>query len=116
MTVPAKSEIQAKPNQDSAAVDKKASPDISLTDTWNKTMIELQTKKKTTWALLKNARVLSIDDNDAIVEVPKNYLVHKERLEKPEEKRIIDGCLEKVTGKKIHVKNYSLKKWFSGIR
>ena len=39
-----------------------------------------------------------------IVEVPKNYLVHKERLEKPEEKRIIDGCLEKVTGRKINVK------------
>ena len=104
VTAPAKPEIQAKPNQNSAALDKKANPDISLADTWNKAMIELQTKKKTTWALLKNARVLSIDDNDAIVEVPKNYLVHKERLEKPEEKRIIDGCLEKVTGKKIHVK------------
>ena len=61
-------------------------------------------KKKTTWALLKNARVLSIDGNDAIVEIPKNYLVHKERLEKPEEKRIINSCLEKVTGRKISVK------------
>jgi len=96
--------IQAKPSHDPVVLDKKASPDISLTDTWNKVMIELQTKKKTTWALLKNARVLNIDDNKAIVEVPKNYLVHKERLEKPEEKRIIDSCLEKVTGKKIHVK------------
>ena len=95
VTTPAKPEIQANPNQDSGDLDKKASPDISLADTWNRVMIELQTKKKTTWALLKNARVLSIDDNDAIVEVPKNYLVHKERLEKPEEKRIIDGCLEK---------------------
>lgn len=104
VTVPAKPQIQAKPNQDSSALDKKASPDISLADTWNRAMIELQTKKKTTWALLKNARVLSIDGNDVIVEVPKNYLVHKERLEKPEEKRIIDGCLEKITGKKIHVK------------
>ncbi len=47
---------------------------------------------------------MSIDSNEAIVEVPKNYLVHKERLEKPEEKRIIDGCLEKVTGRKINVK------------
>ena len=95
---------QAKPSRDSVVLDKKASPDIRLADTWNKAMIELQTKKKTTWALLKNARVLSIDDNDVIVEVPKNYLVHKERLEKPEEKRIIDGCLEKVTGRKINVK------------
>ena len=104
VTAQAKPKGQAKPSRDSAVLDKKASPDIRLADTWNKAMIELQTKKKTTWALLKNARVLSIDDNDVIVEVPKNYLVHKERLEKPEEKRIIDGCLEKVTGRKINVK------------
>ncbi|MDP6925046.1 MAG: DNA polymerase III subunit gamma/tau [Candidatus Scalindua sp.] len=104
ITAPAKPERQAKPSHDSAVLDKKASPDKSLAATWDKAMIELQTKKKTTWALLKNARVLSIDGNDAIVEVPKNYLVHKERLEKPEEKRIIDSCLEKVTGRKISVK------------
>jgi DNA polymerase-3 subunit gamma/tau len=104
VTAPAKPGMQAKPSHDSAVLDKKASPVIGLADTWNKVMIELQTKKKTTWALLKNARVLSIDDNEAIVEVPKNYLFHKERLEKPEEKRIIDGCLEEVTGKKIHLK------------
>ena len=104
VTAPAKPENQAKPSHDSIVLDKKASPDISLADTWNKAMIELQTKKKTTWALLKNAKVLSIDGNDAIVEVPKNYLVHKERLEKPEEKRIIDSCLEKVTGRKVSVK------------
>ncbi|HJO55958.1 MAG TPA: DNA polymerase III subunit gamma/tau, partial [Candidatus Scalindua sp.] len=104
VTAPTKPKNQAKPSHDSVVLDKKASPDSNLADTWNKAMIELQTKKKATWALLKNARVLSIDDNDVIVEVPKNYLVHKERLEKPEEKRIIDGCLEKVTGRKINVK------------
>ena len=101
---PAKPEIQSKPSQESVVLDKKASPDKSLADTWNKAMIELQTKKKTTWAVLKNARILNIDGNDAIVEIPKNYLVHKERLEKPEEKRIINSCLEKVTGRKISVK------------
>ena len=104
VTVPAKPEIQATPSHESAVLDKKASPDTSCAETWNKAMLELQTKKKTTWALLKNARVLSIDGNDAIVEIPKNYLVHKERLEKPEEKRIINSCLEKVTGRKISVK------------
>lgn len=112
---PAKPGIQAKPSHDSAVLDKKASPDISLADTWNKVLIELQTKKKTTWALLKNARVLNIDDNEAIIEVPKNYLVHKERLEKPEEKRIIDGCLEKVTGKKIHIKIIVSKNGFQVV-
>jgi DNA polymerase-3 subunit gamma/tau len=115
VTAPARPEIQAKPSHDSVVLDKKASPDISLTDTWNKVMIELQTKKKTTWALLKNAKALNIDDNEAIVEVPKNYLVHKERLEKPEEKRIIDSCLEKVTGKKIHVKIIVSKNGFQVV-
>ena len=106
VTAPAKPEIQAKPSHahDSIALDKKISPDKNLADTWNKAMIELQSKKKTTWAVLKNARISNIDGNDAIVEIPKNYLVHKERLEKPEEKRIIDSCLEKVTGRKISVK------------
>ena len=104
ITAPAKPEIQATSSHESAGLDKKASPDTSCAETWNKAMLELQTKKKTTWALLKNARVLSIDGNDAIVEIPKNYLVHKERLEKPEEKRIINSCLEKVTGRKISVK------------
>ena len=104
VTAPVKPEIQATPSHESAVLDKKASPDTSCAETWNKAMLELQTKKKTTWALLKNARVLSIDGNDAIVEIPKNYLVHKERLEKPEEKRIINSCLEKVTGRKISVK------------
>jgi len=102
--VQVKPRIPKKPSNDHVVLNKKASLDISFADTWNKVMIELQTKKKTTWALLQNARALSIDDNEATVEIPKNYLVHKERLEKPEEKRIIDGCLEKVTGKKIRIK------------
>jgi DNA polymerase-3 subunit gamma/tau len=113
--VPAKPGIPEKPSHDSVVLDKKTRPDTSLADTWNKVMIELQTKKKTTWALLKNARVLTIDDNEAIVEVPKNYLVHKERLEKPEEKRIIDGCLEKVTGKRIHIKIIVSKNGFQVV-
>ncbi len=113
VTAPVKHEKQAKHSNNTVVLDKKESPDTGFTDIWNKVMIELQTKKKTTWALLKNARALNIDGNEAIVEVPKNYLVHKERLEKPEEKRIINGCLEKVTGKKIHVKFIVSKNGFN---
>ncbi|MBT7593069.1 MAG: DNA polymerase III subunit gamma/tau, partial [Candidatus Scalindua sp.] len=102
--VPVKPGIPEKPSHDYVALNKKVNPDNSFADTWKKVMIEILAKKKTTWALLQNARVLNIDDNEAIVEVPKNYLIHKERLEKPEEKRIIDGCLKKVTGKKIRVR------------
>ena len=104
VTVPVNPVIPEKPSHDSVVLNKKANPDNNFTDTWKKVMIEILARKKTTWALLQNARALNIDDNEATVEVPKNYLIHKERLEKPEEKRIIDSCLEKVTGKKIRVK------------
>ncbi len=113
--VQVKPRILEKPSNDHVVLNKKASPDIRFADTWNRVMIEILAKKKTTWALLQNARALNIDDNEAIIEVPKNYLIHKERLEKPEEKRIIDNCLEKVTGKKIQVKFIVSKNGFKAV-
>ena len=104
ITAPAKTEIKEEPSDDYADINKKAGHDTDFVNTWNKVMIAIQAEKKAIWALLKGARILNIDDNEAIVEFPGNYLIHKERLEKPGEKRIIEGCLEKVTGKKIHVK------------
>ena len=104
VTAQAKTEIKEKPSDGYTETNKKASGDADFVNTWDKVMIEVQAEKKTIWALLSGARVLNIDDNEAVVEFPRNYLIHKERLEKPEEKRIIEGCLEKVTGKKIQVK------------
>jgi DNA polymerase-3 subunit gamma/tau len=104
ITVPAKTEIKEEPSDDYADTNRKASHDTDFVNTWDKVMIEIQAEKKTIWALLRGARILNIDDNEAIVEFPGNCLIHKERLEKPGEKRIIEGCIEKVTGKKIHVK------------
>jgi hypothetical protein len=106
VTEPAKTEIKIKEKSSDgyAEANNKASGDTDFVNTWDKVMVEVQAEKKTIWALLSGARVLNIDDNEAVVEFPKNYLIHKERLEKPEEKRIIEGCLEKVTGKKIQVK------------
>ncbi len=104
VTAPAKTEIKENPSDGYAETNKKASGGADFVNTWDKVMIEVQAEKKTIWALLSGARVLNIDDNEAVVEFPRNYFIHKERLEKPEEKRIIEGCLEKVTGKKIQVK------------
>jgi len=104
VTVPAKKEVKEKPSDGYAEANNKASGDADFVNTWDKVMVEVQAEKKTIWALLSGARVLNIDNKEAVVEFPKNYLIHKERLEKPDEKRIIEGCLEKVTGKKIQVK------------
>jgi uncharacterized Fe-S cluster protein YjdI len=104
VTAPTKTEIKEKPSDGYTKTNKKAISDADFVNTWDKVMVEVQAEKKTIWALLSGARVLNIDDNEAVVEFPRNYFIHKERLEKPEEKRIIEGCLEKVTGKKIQVK------------
>jgi DNA polymerase III subunit gamma/tau len=104
IAAPAKTVIKEEPSDDYADTNRKASHDTDFVNTWDKVMIAIQAEKKTIWALLRGARILNIDDNEAIVEFPGNCLIHKERLEKPGEKRIIEGCLEKVTGKKIHVK------------
>ncbi len=103
VTVPVKKELREKPS-DYVVTSGKAGCNAGFVDTWDKVMTEIQSKKKTVWALLRGGRVLNIDDNEAVVEFPRNYLIHKERLEKPGEKRIIESCLEKVTGKKIHIK------------
>ncbi len=97
-------EIKETPSNNCVDLSEKTIPNVNVTDTWDKVMKEILTKKKTTWALLKNARALNAVGNELVVEVPNNYLIHKERLEKSEEKRIIESCLEKVTGKKLHVK------------
>ncbi len=77
--------------------------DIS-TNTWSKIMTEIQDKKRSIWVLLRDVELLNFADNEVLLEFPGNYLIHKERLEKPEEKRIIEACIEKITGKKIPVR------------
>lgn len=104
VTAPAKTEIKENPSDGYAEANNKASGDADFVNTWDKVMIEVQAEKKAIWARLSGARVLNIDDNEAVVEFPANCRIHKERLEKTEEKRIIEGCLEKVTGKKIQVR------------
>ena len=104
VAAPVRTEIKENPSDGYAETNKKASGDADFVNTWDKVMAKVQAEKKTVWALLNGARVLNIDDNEAVVEFPGNYLIHKEKLEKPEEKRIIESCLEKVTGKKIQVK------------
>jgi len=104
VAAPVRTEIKENPSDGYAETSKKASSDADFVSTWDKVMAKVQAEKKTIWALLNGARVLNIDDNEAVVEFPGNYLIHKEKLEKPEEKRIIESCLEKVTGKKIQVK------------
>jgi DNA polymerase III subunit gamma/tau len=76
----------------------------NIFNTWDEIMTEIQGKKRSVWALLRGAEILNFADKEVVLEFPRNYLIHKERLEKSEEKRIIEACIEKVTGKKAHVR------------
>ncbi|MCP5004943.1 MAG: DNA polymerase III subunit gamma/tau [Planctomycetes bacterium] len=80
------------------------SGDVNLDSTWNKVLSELQQRKKTLWALLRSSRLLSISSNEATVGLPANYLIHKKRLEKSEEKQLIEKSLEKVVGNIVQVR------------
>jgi hypothetical protein len=80
------------------------SVDGELDSTWSKVLLEIQRKKKTLWALLRNSRLLTIKSGEATLELPANYLIHKKRLEKPEEKQLIEKCLEQVVGNIVQVR------------
>lgn len=78
--------------------------DIALESTWSGVLSEIQRNKKTLWALLRNSRLLTLNKSEATLELPANYLIHKKRLEKPEEKLLIEKCFEHVVGNKVQVR------------
>jgi DNA polymerase-3 subunit gamma/tau len=98
-------EIRENASDGYVGASEKSGQDIDIsTNTWDKIMTEIQDKKRSIWALLRDAELLNFADNEVLLEFPGNYRIHKERLEKPEEKRIIEACIEKITGKKIPVR------------
>ncbi len=101
---PKKAEVREEFSGNYIDKDKSTSNDTNLFNIWEKIMLEIQIKKKTIWALLRDAKLLNLDDNEVVLEFPGNYLIHKERLEKPGEMRIIEKCIEKIIGKKIQVR------------
>ena len=97
-------EIRENASDGYIGVNERDNQDANISDTWDKIMTEIQDKKRSIWVLLRDAELLNFADNEVLLEFPGNYLIHKERLEKPEEKRIIEACIEKITGKKIPVR------------
>jgi len=97
-------EIRENASDGYIGVNERDNQDANISDTWDKIMTEIQDKKRSIWVLLRDAELLNFADNEVLLEFPGNYLIHKERLEKPGEKRIIEACIEKITGKKIPVR------------
>jgi DNA polymerase-3 subunit gamma/tau len=97
-------EIRESSSDDYIDASERSGQDTNISDTWDKIMTEIQDKKRSVWVLLRDVELLNFADNEVVLEFPGNYLIHKERLEKPGEKRIIEVCIEKITGKKIPVR------------
>lgn len=71
---------------------------------WEKILLLLQSKKKSTWALLKEARFVGLKDGEITIEFPGNYLFHKGKLDQVEEKKLIEQCAKEAFQSNIRLK------------
>ncbi|MCR4293004.1 MAG: DNA polymerase III subunit gamma/tau [Candidatus Kuenenia sp.] len=65
-------------------------------EVWGDILKSIQKKKKSTWAFFKEGRLVSSDAGVLVVAFSRKFLFHKERLEQPEEKKLIENCAKEV--------------------
>jgi len=63
---------------------------------WEKILLSIQSKKKSTWALLKEGQFIGFKDGEITVEFPGKCSFHKEKLDQVEEKKLIEQCAKEV--------------------
>lgn len=71
---------------------------------WEKVLLSIQSKKKSTWALLKEGRLIGFKDGEITIEFPGNCSFHKEKLDQTEEKRFIEQCANEVVQGDVRLK------------
>lgn len=71
---------------------------------WEKVLLMTQSKKKSTWALLKEGRFVGFKDGEITIEFPGNYSFHKEKLDQTEEKKLIEQCAKEVVQGNVRLK------------
>ena len=71
---------------------------------WKKILLLIQGKKKSTWALLKEARFVGLKDGEITIEFPGNCSFHKGKLEQGEEKKFLEQCAKEVLRSDIRLK------------
>ena len=71
---------------------------------WEKVLLIVQGKKKSTWALLKEGRFVEFKGGEIIIEFPNNCSFHKEKLEQIEEKKLIEQCAKEVVQGTVRLK------------
>jgi DNA polymerase-3 subunit gamma/tau len=71
---------------------------------WEKILRMVQSKKKSTWALLKEGRFAGFKDGEMVIEFPGNYAFHREKLNQGEEKKLIEQCAKEVVQGNVRLK------------
>ncbi|MGR3319539.1 MAG: DNA polymerase III subunit gamma/tau [Candidatus Anammoxibacter sp.] len=71
---------------------------------WNNILAKVQSKKKRLWDLLREGKLIDFTNQQIVLEFPSNLRFHKERIETPDEKKIIEEFAEAITGKRIKLK------------
>ncbi|MFN3531250.1 MAG: DNA polymerase III subunit gamma/tau [Candidatus Brocadia sp.] len=71
---------------------------------WERVLLSIQGKKKSTWALLKEGRLVGFKDGEITIEFPGNCSFHKEKLDQAEEKRFIEQCAKEVVQGDVRLK------------
>lgn len=71
---------------------------------WEKILLLIQNKKKSTWALLREGQFMGFKDGEMAVEFPGKCSFHKEKLDQMEEKKFIEQCAKEVVQGKVKLK------------
>ncbi|HHT9129658.1 MAG TPA: DNA polymerase III subunit gamma/tau [Candidatus Brocadiaceae bacterium] len=71
---------------------------------WEKILLAVQSKKKSTWALLKEGRFVGCKDGEITVEFPSNYSFHRQKLDQIEEKKLVEQCAREVIQSDVRLK------------
>ncbi|HHT9111095.1 MAG TPA: DNA polymerase III subunit gamma/tau [Candidatus Brocadiaceae bacterium] len=71
---------------------------------WENILLKIQGKKKSTWALLREARFVGFKDGEITIEFPGNYSFHKEKLDQIDERGLIERCASETLQSNVKLK------------
>ena len=71
---------------------------------WNSILAKVQSARKPLGAILREGKLIDFSNQVIVLEFPGNLRFHKERIEMPDERKIIEDFAEAIIGKKIKLK------------
>ncbi|MGQ3685560.1 MAG: DNA polymerase III subunit gamma/tau [Candidatus Loosdrechtia sp.] len=75
-----------------------------MENTWGKILLAVQGKKKSTWSLLREGRMVESVNREIVIEFPDNYSFHLQKLNQIEEKKLIEQCSKEVMHDDIKIR------------